>query len=567
MNPQTLMKFSRMLRLRTLLTVASSSPSSTSSSPPQPRHGKSSFIHTIQSQLNRLSTTSYRRWLVLVSALFLVSLTINRTNTSVRQRQQYTQIARDITDTISARLMHATSSYSQNADVNFIEFSLVSVDDDDENDDDDDDDDCFMIPSCMNALGQQLARAFPKHPYPAWCVPSPWRNDSLSLRRRRGPYDDNSTQELWQGQILVKVPKAASSTMAGVALRIANRTQCGAVQCLHVEGYHYRHRYRRASPQQQHHHHQQQQHPHDDDHPSITATTTTTTTAAAAATTTTTTAAAAAAATTTTAKHLHETTSFLWTSLREPSLRAFSMAIFLELVPQNISLTDDNVIRTVHSHSSRNAQGTGGFMMRYTSLTRIPYDSLWNRHEPERIQNKSVVHALIQEIIQGYDFIVLVERMDESLVVLALLMGIELGDVLVASAKVAGFYVYKVNETDVSHSTCVHVQKGIISPNVSDYFRSKSWRAMNYGDYLLYAAANASLDRTIYETIGLPVFQKALHQFLYLKSLALSACGKELAENGCTAHGTPVNATECYARDFGCGYRCIDRMLISQQQQ
>jgi hypothetical protein len=98
----------------------------------------------------------------------------------------------------------------------------------------------------------------------------------------------------WQGLLLVKVPKAASSTSAGVILRIANQSDdddsschTTAVQWQHLEGMFYANR--------------------------------------------------------TTSR------SFLVAPIRHPAQRAFSSTWFFLLAPLNITDSDENVIRGLNT--------------------------------------------------------------------------------------------------------------------------------------------------------------------------------------------------------------------------
>jgi hypothetical protein len=240
------------------------------------------------------------------------------------------------------------------------------------------------------------------------------------------------------------------------------------------------------------------------------------------------------------------------------------MAVFFVMGPNNVSLTDNSVIRTLHTRRGGKTKGKGGYMFQYTALTTIAPRSVWTPHQATAVRNITLVYEIVNEIMEGYDFIVVVERMDESLVAMALLTGLELSDVLITNSKVAGKYT--LARTGSDSGTCYQQPKGTISPGVQEYFDSASWRAMNYGDYVLYAAANASLDRTIHVTIGLDRFNLALAEFRRLKARALQACGNELG-NGCSSDGQPVQETACYVRDFGCGYRCIDKILPKTSRQ
>jgi hypothetical protein len=49
------------------------------------------------------------------------------------------------------------------------------------------------------------------------------------------------------------------------------------------------------------------------------------------------------------------------------------------------------------------------------------------------------------------------------------------------------------------------------------------WYAQNYGDFVLHAAVNASLDNTI-DSLGRDRFNEAFAQFLELKRQAADAC-------------------------------------------
>ena len=66
----------------------------------------------------------------------------------------------------------------------------------------------------------------------------------------------------------------------------------------------------------------------------------------------------------------------------------------------------------------------------------------WNPEAPEEVNNTDLVHQQVQQIVQGYDFFMVVERMDESLIVLQLLLGIDIGDVLTLDSKLQGMYTY-----------------------------------------------------------------------------------------------------------------------------
>ena len=336
-----------------------------------------------------------------------------------------------------------------------------------------------LTDSCFQKTAKSLARAFPDRPDKAsWCL-----QDST-----RGT----------EGLILVKVPKAASSTSAGVALRIADRQNCKALQWQHKPGKTYANR--------------------------------------------------------------NAEKSFLFTSIRDPASRVISYLFFMEHSIQGQEYSDEWMLDRLQHFSGRYGSiedGQGGFTMQFASLENIPKYSAWNPKERTVVQNPEAIHKRVQDMMNQYDFMLVVDRMDESLVALALLLNIDVGDVLVTSSKVAGSYFY-----DPPQHRCVELSKSYISPTVQAYLESDDWKAQNYGDYLLHQAANQSLDLTI-EIIGQEKFDAAMQRYQTLKKMEQEQCAQQ-AQFPCSSDGTPQPKRarkDCYQRDFGCGYQCIDNMI------
>jgi hypothetical protein len=149
--------------------------------------------------------------------------------------------------------------------------------------------------------------------------------------------------------------------------------------------------------------------------------------------------------------------------------------------------------------------------------------------------------------------------MDKSLTLLAILMGVSLADVMMgAKSKIAGEYV--LSRFGETKGTCVKLVKGKASPGLEKFFESKVWLYHNYLDYVLYAGANASLDRTI-DSVGREHFQAQLAEFQRLRELVETKCGNRIG-SGCDKDGRKMLPVEsCYDRDFGCGYKCVDDVL------
>lgn len=192
------------------------------------------------------------------------------------------------------------------------------------------------------------------------------------------------------------------------------------------------------------------------------------------------------------------------------------------------------------------------------SLNHIGRWSAWNETAPTTVQDPKAVQENVEQVIQNYDFLALTERLDESLVVIQLLLDLPVSDILSTSSKVGGGYFY-VEEN--GKSRCIPLQKSFRSPAVHAYLESDEWYAKNYGDYLLFAAANQSLDKTI-ERLGKIRFAKALREYRESMKLVKEKCNAD-AFLPCYASGkthSEVSNQHCYRGDEGCGYNCIDEL-------
>ena len=325
----------------------------------------------------------------------------------------------------------------------------------------------------------------------------------------------NLTDSFDRGLLLVKNPKSASSTSAGAILRIAHRNNCSAVQYEHrLANEAYTDRYRPLS--------------------------------------------------------------YLFTTVREPADRAVSRIFFQYSRAKNPAPLDDATI--IHKLKTFNdkyqgaiSAGQGGFQLQYLSPTEITPWSFWPRPENNKDDRHgnpvddhvTNVFELVQQVrrtMEFYDFILVQERMDESLVAMSILMGIDIGDVvLTGSSKVAGSsYIYKSQR-----KTCKRLVKSYRSPAVRSYLNSSTFIGQNYGDYILHRAAQYSLDRTITETIGRERFDAALARYRKLQTLGTEICAPH-AHFPCSGEGIKqleLAKESCYAEDLGCGYKCIDEFL------
>ena len=359
-----------------------------------------------------------------------------------------------------------------------------------------------LTSECFYETANPLARAFPDQLNTSkWCLPK--TNYSKSEEAR-----ENSTK----GLLYVKVPKCASSTMAAIVLRLAHRHDCNMdyVRWEHRRGFNYADR---------------------DKHQS-----------------------------------------FLLLSVRKPDSQIISNLFWSHVTVKNRPpqhVTEDWVLRKLKTFDvflGTFRYGQGGMITQFAALDRVPKFSSWSYDIQDIIHQEQIV-ARINDIIQGYDFILVVERMDESLVALALILGLDLGDMLVTSSKVSRsktednrLFMYNRDK-----GRCMPVAKSFIGPKIRAFLDSDEFVSQSYGDFLLHAVANLSLDLTI-DRLGKERFGTALQEFRRLKEMEQKCT--PYADFPCSSNGRPQlqKAKEsCYKQDLGCGYKCIDDMLFKQR--
>jgi hypothetical protein len=149
------------------------------------------------------------------------------------------------------------------------------------------------------------------------------------------------------------------------------------------------------------------------------------------------------------------------------------------------------------------------------------------------------------------------ERWEESMVVMKLLLNedLEYADFVVLKSKESGTNSRK----NQAMKTCHYIPIATTPPEVAEYVQT-TYR-QNNPDYLLYAAVNRSLDLTI-DLLGRRLVENGVRQLQKMQALAQKEC-LSTAIFPCSANGTwqPGYEEDCYKKDFGCGYRCVDAVL------
>lgn len=381
----------------------------------------------------------------------------------------------------------------------------------------------FSNPSAINytALVQELnlARVFnPQYPtsaesskddstgLPSWCTNDPEHpsNQEDPLHGNRMPYVS--------GILYNKMPKAASSTLSGIVLRIAHNVAK---------------RFKRADPCTSFQHHITNEGE---------------------------------------VKSLFHgrdfAKSFLFSSVRDPAAQALSHIYFRHVSRKKKTSPSDKkmmeYLSDPHHQNGVVSNGVGGYQIAYLVFDMLTSHFAWNpRIDPSKVLRPMQVHKVVQVILGKYDFFVSVERFDESLVAMQLLLGLETSDILYLSSKAAGqSYSYSKKQ-----NSCFFLQKPNASDPIAAYLASDTWYAQQYGDYILVEAVKQSLDLTI-EYLGKSRFDRALEEFRRMLKKGEEACAAS-AKFPCSNQGEPqLEAAEesCYFSDWGCGYACLDRL-------
>ena len=247
--------------------------------------------------------------------------------------------------------------------------------------------------------------------------------------------------------------------------------------------------------------------------------------------------------------------SFLVSFLREPTKRAISHFFYFDVSWHQLTATDKNF--------KRSAQQSINYYMNDLAMTPSVEDALKAAKQNNNNNQTSAYDTIVQSVIDEYDFIGITDRMDESLVVLQMLLDLELTDILYMSAKGVGQFIHV---PDDKGGRCHHQVPSFLTPAMKDYFASEYWRTSIAPDYALYKAAWASLDRTI-DRLGRDTFERQLSKFRDLLGKAQEYCKSRYVDT-CDEQGElRTNVTRCLILHLGCTNDCLDEFSNLQRQK
>jgi hypothetical protein len=238
-------------------------------------------------------------------------------------------------------------------------------------------------------------------------------------------------------------------------------------------------------------------------------------------------------------KHRNRTASFLWSVVREPTARLVSKFFHFNVGREGVAATLKAFQKFVQDNEVYD------YAYYFKSL------SLRQKLNPFRTE---FYDTFLQEILDGYDFLGVSERMDESLVVLQLLLGLETQDLLHVSTKTSGTYDYFPQA-----QKCIYMAPAQITFEMKQWFYTDDFEYYVAPDILVYQAVNQSLDATI-ETLGRDRVHRGVKQLLWAQSMAREQCAASTIKFPCTAQGQRQEQNDCLQQDVACGYKCLDQV-------
>lgn len=210
-----------------------------------------------------------------------------------------------------------------------------------------------------------------------------------------------------------------------------------------------------------------------------------------------------------------ELPTFLWTFVRDPAARVMSLYYFSR---ENLGLEITTQRKIDYLHSYTDTRDNSNFIFRYL---------------------RSSAEDTIEDLFKIYGLVSVVERFDESVVVLAATLKIPLSDVLYISSKDSSKSFFD-KDFNVTHSS--HPSISEEPDEVQDYINNE-FKQNNDLDYELLQRANDVLDARIAEMN----LEPAIKMFTKFLADVHADCGEE------------CSSSTGYVNDQGCNYECLDK--------
>jgi Galactose-3-O-sulfotransferase len=233
--------------------------------------------------------------------------------------------------------------------------------------------------------------------------------------------------------------------------------------------------------------------------------------------------------------------SFLFSILRDPTKKAISLFFHFKVGVGQIEPTDVNFKRIMMRPENENVY-----------IRDLAMRPMWEFNGKE---NKTKV---IEEILSAYDFIAITERMDESLVVLKMLLSLDFEDIIYVKERSQGGF----SNGPPDSRPCLYIVPSFLTPGMEEFFAGSKWAKQSQGDSMIYKAAYRSLDMTI-DALGRKNVEQQVHRFQQINMKAQEMC-ESTVRSLCDVGGhrnLPINNT-CYIWGEGCAHDCLDKFSM-----
>ena len=247
--------------------------------------------------------------------------------------------------------------------------------------------------------------------------------------------------------------------------------------------------------------------------------------------------------------------SFLTTIIRDPTSRAISRFFHFDVTVGQKVPTDVMFQRKLLEGHGYNPT------VREINLRSDKYKL------PRADQTDYDFSGVVQGILEDYDLVVVLERLDECLVLMKEILGLTIHEILYLKARSGGAFSNGPNERP-----CVYIHPSFVTPGMDDFFRNDTrWKARVYGDEMLVKAAYHSIDKTIdslFETRQ--DFEKELDRYRQALAYAQEECKAEgkvvpMCDHAGVERRKPH--TTCYIWMEGCDHQCLDDLVLPKQLQ
>lgn len=228
--------------------------------------------------------------------------------------------------------------------------------------------------------------------------------------------------------------------------------------------------------------------------------------------------------------------SFLWSVVREPTARLVSKFFHFAVSREDKEPTVKSFMKYVRDNEVYDY----GYYFKSLSLR-----SRMNVYRTE------LYPTFLQDLLEGYNYIGVSDRMEESLAVLQLLLGLETSDMLHLSTKTSGSY-------EQFNHKCTKIQQHPITMEMKEWFYTADFESYLEPDVLVYQAVNVSLDLTIKE-LGQARVWRTVQRLKFAQHLAEEKCAK-VTKFPCSSEGVVQEPNDCLLSDVACGYKCLDQV-------